>query len=229
MKAIDFSRSFVTFTTIGHTNNARLQIESCCTVQQPGQSPRTYYFFASCKSEDTYGLGELFYGDNYDFCGLFSKNEYAIYRTKSTHHDGFLEAGKSVDRFEDVRWHMSYGVGRELQEDEDIVRGTEAGNPLVGSVEWADGKTKYSVEFPIKTMNVNDQEMLWQVDTGPVPFPAEGGTSAAGFRPAYVAYNRHIMADFIVQNPLELEGGQSVTHYHQRIRVEAKARVFALT
>jgi hypothetical protein len=42
-----------------------------------------YFFFASCKSEDTFAKQNLFYKDNYDFCGIFSIEEYVIFRTRS--------------------------------------------------------------------------------------------------------------------------------------------------
>ena len=74
MKVCDFSRSFLTFVTPGRGNNARLQVESVPRLKDKTASKsQTYYFFASCKSEDTFAKENLFYEENYDFCGYFRK------------------------------------------------------------------------------------------------------------------------------------------------------------
>ncbi len=230
MQLLDYGRSFVTFVTPGRGNNARLQIESTCRLLSADQAPRDYYFFASCKSENTFAERDLFHEDNYDFCGLFSDSEYAIYRTKAVHHDGFCESGVWRERFEDVQWTLNYTRGEVLDHAEAIVRATLDGRVLIGTVEWESEGVHCAIEFPIKTMNANDLHMIWQVDTGPVVFPTglqQGRLGIETFSPAYVAYNSARVADFIAQGPLNV-GDVAVTHYHQRISVEAQARVFAL-
>ena len=160
-EVVDYGRSFVTFVTPERGNNARLQIESKTTLRRRGADPLEYYFFASCKSEDTYGTGNLFYENNYDFCGMFSAHEYAIYRTKSTHHVGYVESGLWAERFDDVKWHIRTSMAHETQVGEDIVAATLTGKVLVGCVEWEESGNHWTIKFPIKTMNVNDQRMVW--------------------------------------------------------------------
>lgn len=232
MQTLDYGRSFVTFTTPGRGNNARLQIESVTTLADAntGKS-QDYYFYASCKSEDTFAKEDLFYADNYDFCGIFSHDQYAIFRTQAQHHDGFREEGLWRDRFEEVRWHLRHAEARNLETADEIVRATLAGQLLVGRVEWSEGPLSVRIEFPIKTMNVNDEQMLWQVDTGPVAY-ADCSRAAAldieRLSPAYIAYNAPDFADFIVQTPLDL-GAVHVTHYNQRVSIKAVAQVLSYT
>ena len=231
MQTLDYGRSFVTFTTPGRGNNARLQIESVTTLTDAntGKS-QDYFFYASCKSEDTFAPKDLFYADNYDFCGIFSADEYAIFRSKAQHHDGFREEGLWSNRFEDLSWHLRYSQARALETSADIVRASLAGQLLVGCVEWAEGALSTRIEFLIKTMNVNDEHMLWQVDTGPVAYPDFSRAAVLyveRLSPAYIAYNAAHFADFIVQAPLDL-GAVHVTHYNQRVSIQATTQVLAV-
>ena len=102
MTVYDYARSFVTFVTRGRENNARLQVESVCSLHdQASGSTTEYFFFASCKSESVFVDRGLFSEDNYDFCGIFADEEFAVFRTRSAHTDGFREEGLWRDRFED--------------------------------------------------------------------------------------------------------------------------------
>lgn len=235
MQVLDYGRSFVTFVTPGRGNNARLQVESVCSlVEVETGRVRDYFFFASCKSEDTYAPRELFYRDNYDFCGIFSEEEYAIFRTRAIHHEGFREEGEWRKRFEEVRQQIVRVEAQELEEDAQIVRTTLEGVPLVGKVEFASPDNTYGIylEFPIKTMNVNDIKMIWQVDTGPLPYPdfsRPANRLIERLWPAYVAYNARHFADFILQQPLPIgDGNISVTHYSGRVSLPARTRVLAV-
>ncbi|MBI2190897.1 MAG: hypothetical protein HYU36_02790 [Planctomycetes bacterium] len=222
MKVLDYARSFVTFVTSQRGNNARLLIESRCVLTDArAGSSEEYFLFASCKSEHTYAEKNLFQDPNYDFCGIFGREDYVIFRTRSEWHDGCAERGTSRDRFQDVLWHVcEVESPRMLETNEEIVRVTMQGRPLVGQVQFAsrDGSLNALLEFPIKTMNVNDIRWMYQVDTGPLPFPdleMEAGRPIDRFELAYVAYNVPDFADFILQQKTALPGSpiRTVMHY----------------
>ena len=237
MKVCDYARSFVTFVTPGRKNNARLQVESVCTItDERAGTTGEYLFFASCKSEDTFAERNLFREDNYDFCGIFSGEEYAIFRTHVTHTDGFREQGLWRDRFEDLRRHIVRTEGRVLKGPSEIVEASLQNVPLVGCVEVSvDRGLRAVLEFPVKTMNANDIDSIYQVDTGPVAFP-DFGTEAERhierLSPAYVAYNAPDFADFVVQQalPVVVEGKEvaQVTHYSKPVSLPAKTYVLAV-
>lgn len=233
MQVLDYGGSFVTFVTPGRGNNARLQVESVCTLTDAAGKATEFLFFASCKSEDTFAARDLFYPVNYDFCGIFSEAEYVIFRTRATHTEGFRDQGAWAGRFERVYSHLVRRPGRVLESAEEIVRTTLAGQDLVGVVELPAGRSGLSarLEFPIKTMNANDLRWVWQVDTGPVAFPdleGEAGRLVERLSPAYVAYNAATFADFVVQQPLEVaEGAATVTHYSGLVSLPARTLVIA--
>jgi hypothetical protein len=237
MEVLDYGRSFVTFVTQGHGNNARLQVESVCTLtDQRSGAVAEYLFFASCKSEHTFAPRDLFQKDNYDFCGVFAAEEYAIFRAHSAHTPHFREQGLWKGRFEEVRQRILRVPARALQGATQIVQASLADVPLVGRVEFESPDKAYlaSLEFPIKTMNANDISMIYQVDTGPVPFPDFGADVTRQIErlwPAYVAYNAPDFSDFILQQALTVGQGSAqleVTHYSGLISLPARTSVLAL-
>ncbi|MDP6776355.1 MAG: hypothetical protein QGI83_06290 [Candidatus Latescibacteria bacterium] len=237
MEICDYGRSYVTFVTEGRANNARLQVESVCTLTDSATGEtQEYLFFASCKSEHTYAERDLFHEDNYDFCGIFSEEEYAIFRTHSTHTDRFREEGLWRDRFQDVVRQVVRVEGTELGDRSEVVAETLKSTPLIGQVEIAsgDGALRAHIEFPIKTMNANDIQNIFQVDTGPVAFPdfaVDVKLHIERLSPAYVAYNAPDFADFVVQEELAVGGGGggiAVTHYSRLVSLPATTRVLAM-
>jgi hypothetical protein len=229
MNAIDYSRSFVTFVTRNRGNNARLQLEAKCVITDAASAKTDeYYLFASCKSENTFSAKDLFQKENYDFCGIFGREEFVIFRAGRECNNRYAERGLWADRFENLLWQVREASGTTvLQTNEEIVRATLAGHPLVGRTEItsSDGKLKALLEFPIKTMNVNDIRMIYQVDTGPLPFPElDRGADRHidRFELAFVAYNALGFADFVIQTETPVSGAAKTYHYSDIRSVPAR-------
>ncbi len=237
MQVCDYGRSFVTFVTEGRGNNARLQVESVCRLTDLSSGvTQEYLFFASCKSEHTFAERDLFHEDNYDFCGIFSEDEYAIFRTHSTHTERFREEGLWRDRFKEVVRHVLLVEGDVLADSADVVAASLRNVPLVGQVEIASEYETLQalIELPIKTMNANDIRNVFQVDTGPVAFPDFGldvRRHIERLSPTYVAYNAPDFADFVIQAELAIggnDGETAVTHYSRLVSLSAETRVIAV-
>jgi hypothetical protein len=228
----DYSKSFVTFVTPGRTNNARLQVESVGTLHDAdSDTSRTYCFFASCKSESVFVEKGLFQEDNYDFCGIFSDEEYALFRTHPTHTEGFREEGLWKDRFDDVTFDLAQVEAEVLTSNRDIVQASLDGVPLAGTVSISNGRLSVDLQFPIKTMNANDIDNVYQIDTGPIPLPdleTNFDLHVERFSPAYVAYNAHDSADFVIQQPLAVSDTVRVTHYAHPVSLPARTQVLAI-
>lgn len=222
MKVLDYARSFVTFVTAKRGNNARLLVESRCVITSAASGlAEEYFLFASCKSEHTFAEKNLFQDPNYDFCGIFGREEFVIFRTRAEWHSKYADRGIWRDRFENLLWHIREAEQpRALATNEEIVRATLEGHPLVGQVEFTSqkGDIHALLEFPIKTMNVNDIRGIYQVDTGPLPFPdleREAARPIDRFELAYVAYNVPGFADFIIQQKtlVGADSPQAIMHY----------------
>ena len=216
MNAYDCARSYVTFVTLGRRNNTRLQVESVRRLSDLEAGTSTEYcFFASCKLEYAFAETDLFQEENYDFCGIFSEAEYAIFRTHATRTEGFRDDGLWRTRFEDVRFSLVEADAHPLASAAKIVSASLDDVPLTGEVELESVSRTATIQFRIKTMNAKDIEMVHQADTGPIPFPnftSEVELDVLRFSPAYVAYNAPHFADFVVQQPVDVGESVQMTH-----------------
>ena len=237
MDVIDFGRSFCTF--VSPRNRARLQVESQLEMIDDGTgASEVYLLYASCKAEDTYAAECLFLEPNYDFCGIFSASaaDYSIIRVHATHQDN-LETGRVADRFSGLDVHLTRADAQPLATTEAIIAATLRGDPLVARVELAapDRPLRAVVDCPVKTMNVNPDTGMFQVDTGPMLYP---DFTHAAERPiewlqqAYVAFNRPDRVEFIIQAPTPVvQDGRElcqVTHYSRIAVHESTNTIFSI-
>ena len=236
MKTCDFGRSFVTFVTRGRGNNARIQVEARCEMTDAQGAVEEYFLVASCKGEDTYGKGVLFLDPNYDFCAIFSRKEFMIIRVGAPYVNKNTIAA-NADRFDDVLFDIKMADGEVLSPDAAVVKATLAGRVVNGRTEIADKaeKRRAMIEFPVKTMNVNDINNIYQVDTGPILLPdfeAKKERAVECFQQAFVAYNKADEAYFVIQEPIpaspDQPNGPKVGHYSRIVRMDAKNSVIAL-
>ena len=231
---LDFNRSFLTFTTLDRGNNARIQIEARCTLTETSSAASyRYVMIASCKAEDTYGEGLLFKQPNYDFSGVFSDSDYAIYRHFASADDNQPESGplhQLFDRIEILETPLR--SARRLTEPEEIIGATLAGLPLSARTVFRSGDERFvaTLDYPIKTMNVNPERGLLQVDTGPLLFPERISSASRvvdAFVPAFVAYRTFDQAEFITLNAVRISGQTRVNHYATVRVVNAETTIFA--
>lgn len=238
MDTYDFSQSFVTFITRGYENQARIQVEAVChlTDQEQGTT-EDYYLVASCKAEDTYGSGVLFVTPNYDFSAIFSSTEYLLIRVGVPHGSKKNSVGRHTDFFEEIRIAPLQTQGEILETREAIIQATLANRRLNGYSEIADptGRFQVTIDYPIKTINVNDRRNIYQVDTGPLLLPnseAQKEYAVQQFQLAFIAYSKPDEAYFVIQEPTPVNPDQpdslQVSHYSRVFGQKVKNIVIAL-
>jgi len=239
--AVDFRRSFTHFVTPGHTNNARIQVEAVCDLADGAR----YVLVASCKAEDTYAERDLFKQPNYDFCGIFADSrrnraaDYCLVRVGLPVTACWRDVGLSAERFEDVRIDVAEADAELCGDARAIVEATLANRPLIGRTEMLDdaGEMVARLEYPIKTMNVNEAERaggkwIYQVDTGPiiVPDPARQVELAVEqFDLAFIAWNAPTWADLILLEPTQVNHSDDCAGHYSRVsHIDARNEVLAV-
>ena len=236
MKSCDFARSFITFVLKGRANNARIQVEARCELidTKTGEAEH-YYLVASCKGEDTYGAGRLFLVPSYDFCMVYSSSDFLIIRTHANAERDNTSTGAIKERFEDVKFHITLVDADVLPDSKAVVAATLANRAINGRTEVADPSGRYRavIEFPVKTMNVNDIRRAYQVDTGPILLPDFTSAKARmveRFVLAFVAYNGPDEAWFVIQEPTAVAEGrpEKVSAYSRVVAMKARNSVLAL-
>ena len=109
--------------------------------------------------------------------------------------------------------------------------------PLVAQTEIHNKKTglRAILEYPIKTMNIDRDNNIYQVDTGPLALPdlTRREDSALGtVRLAFVAFNQPHFADFVIEQltPITKDDVEvaEVYHYSNPISLTASNRIFTI-
>jgi hypothetical protein len=239
MRIICFPRSFLTFWVHDPDNVARIQLDAACELLDEESGRRdTFYLVTPCKAEHMYLEQGLFKDPNYDFCGVWSRGQYLILRTFASAERDQRESGRSRDRFTDVRLTLThYAYSEALEREQRVVESVLAGTALVARTELlADGSTlRATLQYPLKTINVDPTAQRFQVDTGPLLLPdlsASLETAIEHFARAFIAYNTFDRAEFVVQVPTPLDPrqpeGPAAAHYSRLVSMAARHEIFAV-
>ena len=235
MVPLDYSNSFICHEA--SFNSVRFWVESRTRLMD-GKESIDFLQCASCKSEDTFAPENLFYQDNYDFLPIFGGDDIVVFRRYSRLTERYREAA-SVEKY----WGPPiYRVDKaskyeELEDWEDLYRAAMEGLPIVSQTHIRDEGTGLGavIECPVKTLNMQPERKVYQVDTGPVAFPdltRKHDPPIDSLSLAFIAFNSPASADFILEQPtrVEGEGGEAcwIYHYSNPFSLEATNRLLSI-
>ena len=250
MQVLDFPRSTITWridldvlppTTLSHQppypmNNSRITIESRCRVldRETGQT-HTFVLGASCKTERVGAERDLFLEPNADFMPIISDDAFMHLKTfarRGTARARFPPGGgDQPDRLRvpiqgnylSMVLDFAEHDGELLPDAQAICEATLARDLLVAVTTIRHGRYQAAIEYPIKTMNANEREWVYQTDTGPVLYPdldAPPEQLHERLDVAFEAHNAPDWAQFIVRRPTTIAEGIEVYHYDESIRLD---------
>jgi hypothetical protein len=250
VKILDFGRSSVTFRidldrmppkTLSHKppyalNNARVQLESRVRItEKDGGATHAFVLAASCKTERVGADVDLWLLPNADFMPLFSDTQFmhvkTFARAGSVAQAWPPGSGEQSDRllvpidgtFDRVHLDLVEYEAAVLAGAHEIVDATLANRPLVGLITLDSDRYTATIEFPVKTMNANERDWVYQTDTGPILFPdltRDPADLLPGMELAFVATNNPTWADFVVRRRTTIADGVEVYHYAAPVRVD---------
>ena len=223
---IDFERSFFTWTSqpfklhphyinsggmtqgAGSVRNVRVTYEAKCDITNTRTGETEELFLLSpCRAEYTIPKEEFFQLPSGEWRVVFSRTHRISLAKKPSTEGKTSKAGKLglADARFTTRTHSNFAVLRSAQE---VIDATLANQPLNARSTYEDEASgyKWAIEYPARTMNLNVEEGLFQVDTGPIPFPDM--SSYDGKRPmqaflSYVAFSEFDSAEFILRREVE--------------------------
>lgn len=260
MSIPNFAASFLTFRvdwnkrqslTASHRppftlNNARIQIESVCHITDITTGASTQFVLgASCKTEYV-GVDENIWTEpNADFCIILSENSYLILKSWDQNNKGVMrypaslgeqperQTGQVADTYDNIKIDVKMVDGKQLDTIQEIVDATLANYIMVGqSILTIQEQYEIRVSFPIKTINVNERELIYQTDTGPILFPdlsIPHKNFIDTFRLAYIAYNCADWVELILQVPTSLNDNLSVNHYSKTLHFKSQNSIFKVS
>ena len=232
MTPLDYGRSFL----IGNApeNEVRFWVESRTRIidTASGQS-EDYVQVGSCKSEHTFAKDNLLHGDNYDFLPVFGPEWSVVYRRHANLRDSYREIRRSEEWWNGQQYHLIVGSDvEELTSDAAVREATYDSVPIVAQTEVRNEETGLQaiMECPVKTMNTNRANDIYQVDTGPVAFPDLSQRHARhvdALSLAFVVFNAPHFADFVLEAPTRV-GDEQVYHYSKLVSLAAVNRLYAV-
>ena len=239
MEPLDYGRSFLIGN--GPENEVRFWVESRTRViDEERGTEEDYLQCASCKSEDTFASRDLFQADNYDFLPVFGPAWGVVFRRKAYLYKSYRETRPADAWWNGQKQHLITGPADLLQTNLAIREATYSHAPIVAQIEIVNKETKMRaiIECPIKTMNTNRGDDLYQVDTGPIMLPdlRRHDRSVDGLRLAYFACNVPDFADFVVEVPTPIcedgegadVGAQMVHHFSEILSLPTENRLYSI-
>lgn len=210
MNAIDFANSYMTwFPHEPQGNIARIQLDAACTlIDEATGKQEQFYLIAPCRAERMYLETPLFQLPNYEFCGIWSADEFLIIRTAWVSARDNRQYGLGRERWRTIHLDIrTFAQTTVLTEDAAIVQATLDNRALNARTELYDAarSRRALLEYPVKTMNVMRDPMRFQVDTGPLILPdftASAPHPIESFEMAHVVYNGMDKAEFILRKPV---------------------------
>ncbi len=258
MKTIDFSRSFLTFRidtekkppkTVSHKppfslNNARIQLECRCVITEKATGElQRFVLGASCKTERVGVERDIWTEPNSDFAPIFSDEGFLNLKTYSqagldvelyppgSGRQTDRQTGLHADVFDSTWIDVVECAGEVIESGEAIVEATLANVPLNARTTIESDRYSAVIEYPVKTMNANERDIVYQTDTGPVLFPdltAEPAEILSRFELAFAAFNCPDWIEFLVRTPTPVSERISVQHYSKPVRFDARNEVIRL-
>jgi len=237
MPPLDYGLSFICHSAA--FNSVRFWVESRTRLVDDRDGTWTdFYQCASCKSENTFAEHDLFMEDNYDFLPIFGGGDVLVFRRPARISERYRTVKKVTELWGEPALKLQEGARcEELNTWKAIAEATAGAVPIVTQTEIANAETQLRaiIECPTKTMNIEPEKELYQVDTGPVAFPdltKRSDPKIDALSLAFVAFNAPDFADFVVEQPTlvtEEDGAtHQVFHYSCPFSLAAKNRLFAV-
>ena len=258
MNTFDFHRSFFTFRidtlvkqplTVTHKppfslNNARIPIECRCVVTEKAtDQSQSFVLGASCKTERVGVEGDIWLEPNADFCPIFSDDRYLSLKTYSqvgttmelfppgSGSQSDRQSGLIDDTYDSVKIDMTECEGTPLDSAQEIVEAVLANQNLVARTELENDRYHALIEHPVKTINANERDWIYQTDTGPVLFPdlsVEPDAMLTSLELAYSAFNCPDWIEFIVRRVTPTTSDVSVYHYSDAVRCDSRNQMLRI-
>ena len=258
MKSIDFSKSFITWRvdtlkkppkTASHKppyslNNARVQADCHCEIKDKRTS-EVYEFVlgANCKTERVGVERDIWLEPNADFVPVMSRDFFMAFKAFDRADKGVMlyppSLGPQPERqvivaaeaFDNSRIDISYCEGEILESAERINQSVLDYHPLVARTELENERYSAVLTYPVKTINANERDQIYQTDTGPVLLPEmsrEPNELMHGMELAFAAFNCPTWTEFLVRTKTPVAEGIGVYHYSKPVRVDCKNQVIRL-
>ena len=257
MKVLEFARSTILFRidldvlpprTLSHKppfamNNARIQIDSVCRItERAGGRRHTFVLGGDCKTERVGAeRGPVPRSQRRLHPDLLRRRVHAHQDVRARRHAGAgvparlgraerpTHARRSPTRSSTPTWTSSSARAScwpTARRSSSRSWPTTSSSASTGS---STDRYDVEIEYPAKTINANERDIVYQTDTGPILWPdleRDPADLLTGLELAFTAANAPDWAQIIVRRRTSIADGVEVYHYADSIRVEGIANEF---
>jgi hypothetical protein len=258
VKVLDYARSSLMFRidtlvkppiTASHKppfslNNARILLESTCwiTDERDGRT-RRFIHGASCKTERVGVTGDIWMQPNADFVPIASEERILVLKTYARQGDSIplwpegrgqqneVQQETLDDAYTGFSVDLTEVEGELLPDAKAIVNASLAAERLVARTTMRHGPYSAVIEYPVKTINANERDWIYQTDTGPHLLPdlsRDADDLLGGMRLAYSAFNVPEWIEFIVRVPTRVTDDVLVWHYSKSERADVTNEMYRI-
>jgi len=239
----DFSRSFVRYASLPSNNAPRKQVEAVCHIPSANGKTARYYLTCACLGETMFAAADLIQkpvarvflvvGEGGDF--MFLK----YHASAQWDRRDAIRVGQRIPtwngrgaRIVKAEVQMArHPRLRRLESPEDIRQALRTDAPLNArtSVVDADGRTRYVMDYPVKTFNLA-ADGRWQVDTGPVlalDSSSDPGAVNSRLIPGFVVFNAWDWAELaLLKAAPPGDGSPPLAYYSDVRRIRVRNELF---
>ena len=191
---------------------------------------QSYFVGSSCKTERVGVVQDFWTDPNADYLPIFSKQNYLIIKTfehsqvsvplypPSLGVQPIRQYGSIEDNFSSFKTIINQSKARTITDYGKIIDLTFEGVPLNAITEIENEKYRFLIQYPIKTINVNEEVKMVQPDTGPILFSDlnhDYEMIMENLELAFIAWNKTDYSEFLVRKEKKLNQEFSVYHYHE--------------
>src|SRR5262249_33832279 len=155
----------------------------CEISERSSGNSQVFVLGASCKSERVGVERDIWTEPNADFAPIFSRERFLTIKTfdRADRTVSFYPPSRGVqpDRqsgtiadagFDSIRIDVAECEGEALETPQAIVNAVLSNEPLVGRTVLENERYRAVLDYPVKTINANERDWIYQTDTGPVLF-----------------------------------------------------------
>jgi hypothetical protein len=206
---VDFNRSSFTWSGERRETEARFALDAVCVMRDRSTAAAAVYALGSAVvAARVYATERMVMEPHYFFQVAVSNKNHVMLRTFLRHRDKADSVSSNSGKFRDLDLHIVRGPATRVADYGVLESVFDAHAVMSARLHLnRDDRTSLELEFPVRHINLRRSDRKFQVETGPVLFPAEipddwaERDSIPVFRTAYVHFNRLDSAEITVCEP----------------------------
>src|SRR2546422_201271 len=194
----------------GAVHHVRIQFDATATLTNDKTGAKDELFLlVPCRSEYTIVTDNLFQIPNGEFRVVFGREHSVPLSSKPSNEPDGSKRHRLREQFADYTIQVRPLAGaRELKSADEVIAATRADELMNGRTTYRDAGRGVTVtlEYPIKLINLQAKESLFQVCMGPVPLPdlaTWDGTSVDRAFLAHLAFSGFDYVEFALRRDVE--------------------------